>query len=208
MIAPSKVRASVFGAAMLLFAPAGTHAALAGSNPCAGLSPITTLAGLPFAGVVSASSLQGFNFDNEGFAHDPAVTPMSLGSSIESSLRILSLNASTGAFTGQMFGPWATNSGVAVTGTIVAGTGPTFSIKFSYNPPTKIVGTSFTYNFTGAFQSLLVPMTGLFGSTTCGMPLYIAGTYVVVTHSNIIGKGGTSLPAPFSGVSYLATIPH
>lgn len=172
------------------------------ANPCAGVAPITTLAGLPFSGVLPANTIAGFMFDDETFDRDPAVTVQNLGSTVQSNLRILSLNTATGAFAGTLFGPWSGAASKTVTGTILPTNGAYFSFKMSYSVPVPKTRFNTGWTFTGAIRSVVRPV-----GANCLTGLFIAGTYTANTPSAVVG-GGVSGPAPFSGAGFSFMVPN
>ncbi len=194
-------------ARLLLLAASALTLSGAAQAACT-LTPATTLAQLPFAGTVSNSNVDGFMFDNEGYTVQPGEPNTNLLNSVESSLRILSLDALTGAFTGTVYGPYAANSTLtkAVTGKIVQTNGANFSINYSYTVAGKVRGSYYVLQFAGAIRSLVMPATA---TDSCYTAEHIAGTYTSTAHFLSLNGATTSVfgPSPFSGFEFNLTIP-
>lgn len=186
------------------FAAALSAAALLGgveahAQPC---PPITTLAQLPFAGVVSSNEAMGFAFDDETL--DVDATPQGPTTTVESTLRIFSLDTTTGVFKGIMSGPWSGRlpNGKAMTGKILPTNNNYFSIRFQYQITDPNSGFPYVLTFNGAIRAEDVAST-VGNLSTCKPTIFVAGTY---TYRIPVSTAPTQGPVPFSGLMFVEVL--
>ncbi len=180
--------------ATALLGAAGAHA-----QSC---PPITTLAQLPFAGTVSSNDAMGFAFDDENL--DVDATPRGPTTTVESTLRIFSLDPMTGTFKAIMYGPWSGHlpNGKPVTGKIQSTNNNYFSVKFQYQITDPVSGFPLHYTFNGAIRADDVAST-TGNLSTCQPTIFMAGTY---TYKIPVSTAPVQGPAPFSGTMFVQVL--